>query len=75
MGWLSRGQDIRVINQCRLLYGIKPFKDEVVCDVSPLEVCDVILGQPYMWKRHAIYESQPIVSFLLWEVSFIGYQR
>jgi hypothetical protein len=42
-----------------LSYVIQPFKDEVFCDVSPLDVCDVLLGQPYMWKRHAIYESQP----------------
>jgi len=35
------------------------FKDEVLCDVSPLEVCDVLLGQPYLWKRHAVYESRP----------------
>jgi hypothetical protein len=40
-------------------YDIKPFKDEVLCDVSPLEVCDVLLGQPYMWRRHFIYESRP----------------
>jgi hypothetical protein len=30
-----------------------------LCDVSPLDVCDVLLGQPYMWKRHAVYESRP----------------
>jgi hypothetical protein len=30
-----------------------------LCDVSPLEVCDVILGQPYMWKHHVVYESRP----------------
>jgi hypothetical protein len=40
-------------------YDIEPFKDEVLCDVSPLEVFDFILEQPYMWKRHAIYESRP----------------
>jgi hypothetical protein len=40
-------------------YGINPFKDEVLCDVSPLELCDIILGQPYTSKFHAIYESQP----------------
>jgi hypothetical protein len=28
-------------------------------DISPLEVCDVLLGQPYLWKRHAVYESIP----------------
>ena len=34
-------------------------QDEVLCDVSLVEVCDVLLGQPYMWRCHAIYESQP----------------
>jgi hypothetical protein len=41
------------------LYGIKPFKDEILCDVAPLEVCDVILGQLYLWKCHVVYESRP----------------
>ena len=59
IGWLSQGRDLRVSQQCRLPYAIKPFKDEVLCDVAPLEVCDVLLGQPYMWKRHAVYESRP----------------
>jgi hypothetical protein len=59
IGWLRQGSDLRVSQQCHLLYGIKPFKDEVLCDVSPLEVCDVFLGQPYLWKRHVAYESRP----------------
>jgi hypothetical protein len=40
-------------------YDIKPFKDEVLCDISPLEFCDVLLGKPYFWKHHAMYESRP----------------
>jgi hypothetical protein len=40
-------------------YGIQPFKDDAVCDVSPLGVYDVFLGQPYMWKHHGVYESIP----------------
>jgi hypothetical protein len=39
-------------------------KDEVVCDVSPLDVCDVFLRQPYMCKRHVVYGSQPC-SFII----------
>jgi hypothetical protein len=39
-------------------YGIHPFKDEVVCDVSPLDVCDVFLVQPLMWKLHVVYDSR-----------------
>jgi hypothetical protein len=59
IGWLHQGSDLHVSQQCRLSYDIKPFKDEVLCDVSPLEVCDVLLGQPYLWKFHAVYESRP----------------
>lgn len=39
---------------------MKPFKDEVLCYVSPLKVCDVLLGQPYTWKDHVVYESRPL---------------
>jgi hypothetical protein len=53
IGWLRQGQDLCVSQQCRLSYDIQPFKEEVLCDVAPLDVCDVLLGQPYMWKRHA----------------------
>jgi hypothetical protein len=30
-----------------------------LCDIAPLEVCDVLLGQPYLWKHHVVYESRP----------------
>ena len=59
IGWLSQGRGICITQKCLLPYGIKPFKDEVLCDVAPLEVCHVLLGQPYMWKRHIVYESRP----------------
>ena len=59
IGWICQGRYLRVIQQCRLPYGIKPFKDEVLCDISPLEVCDILLGKPYLWKHHVVYESIP----------------
>ena len=59
ISWLSQGIGIPITQQFLLPYGIKPFKDEVLCDVAPLEVCDVLLGQPYMWKHHVVYESWP----------------
>jgi hypothetical protein len=59
IGWLRQGSNLRVSQQCQMSYGIKPFKDEVLCDVAPLEVCDVLLGQPYLWKHHVVYESRP----------------
>jgi hypothetical protein len=40
-------------------YGIHPFKDDVVCDIAPLYVYNGVLGQPYMWKHHDVYETRP----------------
>jgi hypothetical protein len=59
IGWLHQGSNLRVSQQSRLSYDIKHFKDEVLCDVSPLEVFDVLLGKIYLWKRHVVYESRP----------------
>jgi hypothetical protein len=57
--WLNQGHDLYVSQQCHLPYAINPFKDEVLCDVASLEFCDVLLGQPYIWKHHVVYESHP----------------
>jgi hypothetical protein len=57
--WLHQGRYLRVSQKCRLHYDIKPFKDEVLCDISPLEFCDVILGHSYLWKQHVVYDSRP----------------
>jgi hypothetical protein len=59
IGWLHQERDIYGSQQCRLPYDIKPFKDEVLFDISPLEVFNVILEQSYFWKHHALYESRP----------------
>jgi hypothetical protein len=59
IGWLRQRNDLRVSQQCRLSYDIKPFKDEVSFDITPLKVCDVLLGQPYLWKHHDVYDSRP----------------
>jgi hypothetical protein len=59
IGWLHQGRDLHVSQQCRLPYNIKPFTDEVLCDIAPLDVSNVLLGQPYLWKQHVVYESRP----------------
>jgi hypothetical protein len=48
IGCLYQGNDPRINQQCQLSYDINPFKDEVLCDVYPLKICDFILGQPYL---------------------------
>ena len=42
--WLRQGHDLHVSQQSQFSYDIQPFKDEVLCDVSLLDVYDVLLG-------------------------------
>ena len=59
INWLSQVRDLCINQQCRLPYDIKPFKDKVLCDIAPVEVFDVLLGQPYLWKHYVVYEFRP----------------
>ena len=43
VGWLNLGRGLYIRQQCHLLYNINPFIDEVLCDVAPLDVADVLL--------------------------------
>jgi hypothetical protein len=57
ISWIFQGRDICVSQRCCFPYRINPFKDKVWCDISHLDVCDFILGKPYFWKRHDVYDS------------------
>ena len=46
IGWMKDGQEQRITRQFRLTYSIKPFEDEVLCDVVPLSVADALFGKP-----------------------------
>ena len=57
--WMKNGKELRITQQCRLAYFIKPFEDEVICDVAPLSVADALFGKTYLWDRHGTYQSRP----------------
>ena len=59
IGWMKDGQELRITRQCKLIYFIKPFEDEVICDMAPLFVDDALFGKPYLWDRHGSYKSRP----------------
>ena len=47
-----------VTNQCTFKFALhESYIDEVTYDVVPLDVSQVILGNPYLWDRYAIYDK------------------
>jgi hypothetical protein len=52
---LDEGQELRITKQYQLPYAIKPFHDEVLCDVTPLSVSDALFGKPFPPDKHGSY--------------------
>lgn len=56
LGWVQKeGPRILVSQSCLVTFAIGQFKDTVLCDVSPLDCADLLLGLPYQSHRNAVY--------------------
>ncbi|CAL8129810.1 unnamed protein product [Prunus armeniaca] len=56
LGWIQKDVDLQIKKQCTFKFVItNRYIDEVTCEVVPLDVCQVILGSPYLWDRDAIH--------------------
>jgi len=59
LGWIQKEAGMSVVSQCTFRFALhESYIDEVTCDVVPLDVCQVILGNPYLWDRYAIYDRR-----------------
>ncbi|XP_026460993.1 uncharacterized protein LOC113362593 [Papaver somniferum] len=55
LGWIQKDIELQVMTQCRFKFAITDkFIDEIVCDVVPLDVAQVIFGNPYLWERDGV---------------------
>jgi hypothetical protein len=36
-----------VSQQCKVEFKIEVYKDEILCDVIPMDVCHILLGRPW----------------------------
>ena len=47
VSWLHKGHQILVSEQCEFDFHIGPYKDKILCDVIPMDVCHILLGRPW----------------------------
>jgi hypothetical protein len=58
VSWLQKGHQILVSEQCKVEFQIGSYKDEILCDVMPMDVCHVLLGRPWKYDRKAIHDGR-----------------
>ncbi|MED6224984.1 hypothetical protein PIB30_117159 [Stylosanthes scabra] len=55
--WLRKGNEVKVTKRCQVQFSIgSKYKDEVWCDVIPMDACHLLLGRPWQYDRRAIHD-------------------
>lgn len=56
--WLNKGSEVKVSRQCLVSFSIgSKYKDEVWCDVIPMDACHLLLGRPWQYDRRAQFNG------------------
>ncbi|XP_068489409.1 uncharacterized protein [Phaseolus vulgaris] len=55
--WLSEVGEIVVNKQVLITFSIGKYKDEVLCDVVPMEATHILLGRPWQFDRKVFHDG------------------
>jgi hypothetical protein len=58
VSWLQKGHQVMVTKQCLVEFKIGGYRDEILCDVIPMDVCHILLGRPWKFDRNVIYDGR-----------------
>jgi hypothetical protein len=56
--WLQKGHQVNVTKQCLVEFKIGGYKDEVLCDVIPMDICHLLLGRPWQYDRNVVHDGR-----------------
>ena len=55
--WLSKEGEILVNKQVLIAFSIGKYKDEVLCDVVPMEATHILLGRPWQFDKNTLHDG------------------
>jgi hypothetical protein len=60
ISWFKKSGEVKVIKHCFVFFFFyigKNYKDEVWCDIFPMEVSHILLGIPWQFDRGVIHDG------------------
>jgi hypothetical protein len=55
---LQKGHQVMVSQQCQVEFKIGGYRDEILCDVIPMDVCHILLGRPWKFDIKVIHDGR-----------------
>lgn len=56
--WLNQGKGVQIARRVFLSFSIgKTYKEELWCDVIPMDACHILLWRPWLFDRRVIYDG------------------
>ena len=58
MSWLHKGHQILVNEQSEVEFQIGSYIDKIVCDIMPMDVCQILLGRMWQFDRKVVHDGR-----------------
>jgi hypothetical protein len=56
--WIQKGHQVNVSKQYLVEFKIGGYKDEILCDFIPMDVCHLLLDRPWKYDRNVIHDGR-----------------
>eukprot|EP00253_Pinus_taeda_P031637 PITA_31637 len=57
VSWLQKGHQLLVDEQSEVEFQIRRYKDKIICDIMPMDVCHILLGRPWQYDRNVTHDG------------------
>jgi len=58
VAWLQKGHQLLVNEQCEVELQLGKYKENIACDVMPMDVCHILLGIRWQYDRGDIHDGK-----------------
>eukprot|EP00253_Pinus_taeda_P036230 PITA_36230 len=57
VSWLQKGHQLLVDEHSEVEFQIGWYKDKIICDIMPMDVCHILLGRPWQYDRKVTHDG------------------
>jgi hypothetical protein len=58
VSWLQKGHKLLVNEQYEVEFQIGSYKDKVLCDIMPIDVCHIFWGRTWQYDRKSMHDER-----------------